>query len=376
MTNIYTPEQQTNLLNLIKKMNGLDIDAKPIGIEEGPVVTAYLFDLDAGESISRILKKDEDFALALKVDSVVIQRIKGHVVIFVPNKVRKTINYMDVLYWYMTNTDVQNAKLPIALGVDFHGEKSFIDLCECPHILLTGSTGSGKSVFEASIISNFCYRYSSSELNLYLVDTKKLDLPLFEQLPQVKKVAKDLEEYNAMMFAIMFEIRRRNSILQGASCRNIHDYHALQGNISCMPYIVVIIDEMADLIDIDYIERKADKEAYEGIPTVKGYIKQVTQIARAAGIHLIGCTQRASVKIIDGDTKTNLPCRISLRVATRVDSQVILDEPGAENLLGKGDMLIKRPEVDVLQRFHGPFVSMDDIQNLIYNYNEIRRAFV
>ena len=372
----WTPEQTTKMLALQQKIQGLGIKAMPSSIEEGPVVTAYMFTLDLSESINKIIKKSEDLALALGEDKVIVQRVKSKIAIFVPNKERRIIKYDDILYWYMHDEKVKQAKLPIALGVDFHGEKSFIDLADMPHILLTGSTGSGKSVFEAAIISNFVYRYDPDELHLYLVDTKRLDLPLFKSLPHIKQVADSLESYHAMMFNIMPEIRRRNEILQNASCRNIQDYHRLMGGITSMPYIVLMIDEMADLIDQDKLERKIDKEAYEDTPTVHQWIKQCSQIARAAGVHMICCTQRASVKIIDGDTKTNLPCRISLRVATRVDSQVILDEPGAENLLGKGDMLIKRPESDILTRYHGPFVSMDNIQYLVANYNEIRRAFV
>src|SRR5215831_5426956 len=292
---LWTIEQQANMLALIKKMDGLGIDAKVSSIEAGPVVTGYFFELDAGESINRVIKKSEDFALALKVDSVVVQRVKGHLVIFVPNKTRSFINYKDILWWYMKDENVQKAYLPIALGVDFHGDKSFVDLVDCPHVMLCGSTGSGKSVFESSIISNFAYKYSPSELHMYLVDSKMLDLPLFGGLPHVKMMAKNLEDYNTMMFGIMFEIRRRMTVLSGASCRNIQDYHRLQGEVTSMPYIVVLIDELADLIDTDSNERKADKEKYEGIPTVKGYIKQFTQIARAAGVHMIAGTQRASV---------------------------------------------------------------------------------
>jgi DNA segregation ATPase FtsK/SpoIIIE-like protein len=136
-----------------------------------------------------------------------------------------------------------------------------------------------------------------------------------------------------------------------------------------------MIDEMGDLMDIDAIERKADKEKYETTPTIRQWIKQAVQIGRAAGVHIIACTQRASVKVVDGDIKANLPCRIALRLPTEIDSRTILGYPGAENLLGKGDMLIQRPEKDVIERFHGPYVSMDDIQNLVCNYNEIRRAF-
>lgn len=374
VTTGWTDEQQKNLMKLTSKFIGLGIDAKPDTIEEGPVVTGYFFTLANSESVAKVTKKHEDLAFSLGADKVVVQRIKDRIVVFVPNEERKVVDFKDVLHWYLTDTEVGKAYLPIALGVDFHGKKSFIDLAECPHILLTGSTGSGKSVFEASIIADFAYKFSPDDLQLYLVDTKQVDLPLFKQLPHVKVMADTLEAYHNMMHLVMPEVRRRLGVLATAGVRKISEYHNMMGSSAGMPYLILIMDEIGDLIDQDKLERKADKEAYEGVPTVQQWIKQVVQIGRAAGVHIIAGTQRASVKIIDGDIKTNLPCRISLRVATQTDSRVILDQSGAENLLGKGDMLIKYPENDVLQRFHGPFVSMNDIQSLIMNYDMIRNS--
>lgn len=374
MTTNFTPEQTTNILALVQKLQGLGIEAKPCGIEQGPVVTAYMFDLGAGESIRRIINKAEDFALSLDADKVIVQRIKGKIAIFIPNKERKIVDYKDILHWYLTDEKVKQAKIPIPLGVDFHGEKSFFDLADMPHCLITGSTGSGKSVYEAAIISSLIYYFSSSDLHLYLVDTKKLDLPLFETLNHVKVVADDLDKFHTMMFGIMTEIRRRNSVLQGASCRNIHDYHRMTGGIANMPYIVLMLDEFGDLAKLDETYRKADKDAYKEIPTVQTWLLQATAIARAAGVHIIACTQRADVKTINGTIKTNLPMRIALRCTNQVDSRTILDTGGAENLLGKGDMLVKMPETDTLKRFHGPFVSMNDIQSLIMNYEMIRMS--
>jgi S-DNA-T family DNA segregation ATPase FtsK/SpoIIIE len=373
MTGTYTPEQNNNILALVQKLNGLDIKASICGVETGPIVTAYLFVLDHSQPIAKIMKKSEDFALSLGVDNVIIQRIKDKIVVFIPNADRQEVDYKDVLHWYLNDPFVQKMRLPIPLGVDFHGKKSAIDIAECPHILITGSTGSGKSVFETAIISSLVYRYDSSELYLYLVDTKQVDLTLFKSLPHVKTCADNVDAFHNMMFIVMGEVRKRLGVLQGASCQNISQYHAMYGgDVTIMPYIVVILDEFADLVDLDSAFRKADKEKYEQTPTVKGWIKSATQICRAAGVHIIACTQRASVKIIDGDIKTNLPCRISLRVPSRVDSQVILGTGGAENLLGKGDMLIKYPESDAIQRFHGPFVKMKDIQELVTNYEQMK----
>jgi DNA segregation ATPase FtsK/SpoIIIE, S-DNA-T family len=176
------------------------------------------------------------------------------------------------------------------------------------------------------------------------------------------------------MLYIMQETRRRLSVLQGAGVRNILDYN--RGNFAArLPYMVVMMDEFGDLMELDSAARRADEEKYENLPTVKQWIKQLVQIGRAAGVHLIACTQRSSVKVVDGDIKANLPCRIALRLPTGVDSRTILGCNGAENLLGKGDMLIQRPESDVVQRFHGPFVSMLDIAEIVYQYEFLKEVF-
>lgn len=372
INNNWTPEQQNNMLALVQKLNGLGIGAKPSGIEKGPVVTAYMFTLAHDESINRILKRSEDFALGLGVDRVITQRIKDKIVIFIPNAERKIVDYKDILHWYMNDPDVAKQTIPIPLGVDFHGIKSCLDLADMPHMLITGSTGSGKSVFEAAIISSLVYYFSPAELHFYLVDTKQLDLPLFKSLPHVKIVADNLDSFHDMMHFIMPEIRRRNGVMQNAGVRKIQEYHAMMGGREAMPFIILMLDEFGDLMDLDNAYRKADKEKYESTPTVKQWIKSCVQIGRAAGVHIIACTQRASVRVIDGDIKANLPCRIALRLPTQIDSRTILGTSGAENLLGRGDMLIQRPEKDVLERFHGPFVSMSDIQQLICNYDQIR----
>lgn len=370
----WTPEQTSNIVALVKKLQGLGIDAKPSGIEQGPIVTAYMFDLGHAESINRILKRAEDFALSLDTDKVVVQRIKGKIAIFIPNKIREVVDFKDVLHWYLNDPECKAAKIPIPLGVDYHGAKSFIDLANMPHCLITGSTGSGKSVFEAAIISSLVYRFNPSELNMYLVDTKKLDLPLFKNVNHVKSVADNITDFHTMMFWLMSEIRRRNGVLQNASCRNLHDYHRMMGGVESMPFIILMMDEFGDLMLLDKSARLEDKEGFENTPTVESWIKECVAIARASGIHVIACTQRADVKTINGTIKTNLPCRIALRCTNQVDSRTILDVGGAENLLGKGDMLVKTVESDVLQRFHGPFVSMNDIQSLICNYEQIREG--
>lgn len=365
-----TNEQATKIMWLTQKLLGMKVKATFDHIETGPVVTTYYFKPDYTTPVSKILKLSEDFALAVGEDNLHMAREKGLIALYVPNKERVIVEFKDILYWFLTDLGVRKMKIPILAGLDHRGNKSAFDLTEMPHMLICGSTGSGKSVYESAIIDSLALFKDPSELEMYLVDTKKVDLPLFEQLPHVRLIADDLEKFHNMMAGIMIECRRRLGILQGASCRKIDDYHKMGMS---MTYILVIIDEFGDLGDLDSSARKAGQ--FEETPTVKNWIKQLAQIGRAAGIHMICCTQRASVKIIDGDTKTNLPCRVALRLSSRTDSQVVLGESGAENLLGKGDMLIKRPESDILERFHGPYVKLEDISELVYQYEHMREIF-
>jgi S-DNA-T family DNA segregation ATPase FtsK/SpoIIIE len=369
-------EQTNNIIALGQKLVGLGIEAKFSHVEEGPVVTVYYFKLDASESVGKVIKRAEDFAMAMEQDKVMVQRVGGLIAVFVPNAEKKIVDFKDYLFWYLNDPKVKTQALPIPLGVDYRGNKSTFDLVDMPHCLITGSTNSGKSVLEAAILSALSLHRSSNELNFYLCDTKMVDLPLFKDLPHVKIVADNVQAFHNMMTWIMQETRRRLAVLQGASCRKIQDYHNMySGDISMMPYIIVMIDEFGDLMDLDSAIRKGG-DSLDEVPTVKQWIKSASQICRAAGVHLICCTQRASVKVVDGDIKANLPCRISLRLPTQTDSRTILGIGGAENLLGNGDMLIARPGKDALERFHGPFVSMNDIAALISQYEFLKDMYV
>lgn len=366
-----TPEQTNNIAQLGQKLYGLGIKASYSHVEEGPIVTAYFFDLDPSVSVSKMLKNAENFAFAIGADKVTVQRIENKIVLFVPNKERKIIDFKDALYWYCNDPEVREMALPILLGMDFHGNKRAIDLATLPHILMAGETGSGKSVFEASILGSLSTLKNPEDVSFYLVDTKQLDLPLFSSLPHVKECIENLDRFHETIRYIVRVIRDRMTELKAASVRNIKEYRSLGLH---MGYIVILIDEFADLIDQDTFARKAGK--YEDVPSVKQWIKNIVQISRAAGVHLIICTQRSSVKVVDGDTKANLPCRIALRLPTETDSRVILGTGGAQFLLGKGDMLIQRPEVDRIERFHGPFVSMNDIAQIITERDRMREVLI
>lgn len=372
-----TPEQASTSVMLQAKLMHLKVNASFIKIEAGPVVTGYYFKPAESTPVSKLMKLNEDLAVATDSHKLTIQRIQGHIVVFVPNKERKVVEFKDYLHWYMTNEtkEFTTQILPIPLGVDYRGNKSTFDLTTAPHVLIAGSTGAGKSVFEAAIISCLCYKLDSNNLHLYLVDTKKVDLPLFSTLPHIKDTVDELDGFHSMMRKIMPEIRKRLSMLQAMSCRNIAEFHKMTGSTTKMPYIVIMMDEFGDLMELDYAARKALPDKYEETPSVKSWIKSLVQIGRAAGVHLIACTQRSSVKVVDGDIKANLPTRIALRLPTGVDSRTILGTNGAENLLGKGDMLVQRMDSDVIERFHGPYVDMSDIIQLVNNYEQIKTMF-
>lgn len=359
-------------MSFAQKIAGLGIKANFEKLEAGPIVTAYYFSLEHSVPLSKIINRAEDFALAAGVEKVDIQRIGGHVVIFVPNKERKLIDFKESLFWLCTNTEPKKMKLPINLGVDYLGNHAAIDLTEMPHILMAGETGSGKSVLESCIISSLAVCKDPSEMKLILVDTKRLDLPLFGKLPHIRDMVTNLDEFQRSFKSLWIEGQRRLNVLSGASCRNITDYHALGYQL---PYIVVVIDEMADLIDHDREKRRADDDYKDNNASVQEWIKRFAAITRAAGIYFICCTQRSSVKIVSGDIKVNLPCRIALRLPTEFDSRTILGTDGAENLLGKGDMLVQFPSTDVAKRFHGPFVKLNDIAEVIDNHNHLREMF-
>jgi S-DNA-T family DNA segregation ATPase FtsK/SpoIIIE len=367
------PEAQRSIVaQFTQKFKSLDLAAVPVNVELGPVVTAYYFKPHHSIPLAKVLNKSEDFALAAGVDKVNIQRIRGDVVIFAANNDRKFVDYKEYLNWYLTDEKTLAQRIPIPLGIDHIGVKQSVDLTELPHILLAGSTGSGKSVFESAIIASLGVRFTREEVELILVDTKQLDLPLFSRMPNVVEVCTELMEYIRMMEALISEARQRMQTLQGATCRNIQEYHAMGYK---MPYKVLIIDEFADLLEQD---REAKREKYSDASEcakVDDQLKRLVQIARAVGIHIIAGTQRTSVKVVSGDIKANFPCRVSLKLPTGFDSVTILGEYGAETLLGKGDMLISMPASEVLQRYHGPFVKASDISWIITELDYIRDMY-
>src|SRR5271167_3745319 len=364
-----TPEQQQVVMNLAMKLTALRINCKFSHLEAGPIVTTYYLHLGADVPIAKILKSEEDMALAVGAPSVLITRKGAQIAIAIPNKTKSVVSYDDCLHSIMQDI---TATLPVMLGVDVKGDKRHIDLTESPHILIAGSTGAGKSVLLASIIASLATRKSKQELKMMLVDTKQLDLTLFANLPHVVEVADNVEKVHKLFDRLMAIVRQRTDKMKGVA-RNVAEYNRITG--AALPYYVVVIDELADVIGEDAALAKIPDSTIRDFPRIIGRLQSLVQISRAAGVHVICATQRPSVKIITGDVKANFATRIALRLPTGYDSKTIIDEYGAEQLLGKGDMLVTSPCLDETTRFHGPYVSMDHISNVLANCDNIRDSY-
>jgi S-DNA-T family DNA segregation ATPase FtsK/SpoIIIE len=335
-------------------------------INPGPVVTTFEFKPEAGVKYSRITALAEDLCLALRAESILIERIPGKatVGIEVPNVHRQTIALREVI----ESAEFINSgsKLTIALGKDLIGRIRAAELVQMPHLLIAGATGTGKSVFINSMLMSMLYKATPEELKLVLIDPKRLELGLYEDIPHLfTPVVTDPKVASNVLRNATREMENRLKILAKRGVRNIDQYNRIVGKLkqsgtsaeqeaggeppeAPLPYIVIVIDELADLMMVD-------------TNNVEESITRLAQMARAVGIHLILATQRPSVDVITGLIKANFPARISFRVATKVDSRTILDANGSESLLGRGDMLYLPAGSSRLERIHGPLVNEDEI---------------
>jgi S-DNA-T family DNA segregation ATPase FtsK/SpoIIIE len=365
-------EQQIIIGRLILKFQGLKINATFSNLTTGPVITTYYFYIPFDVPLSKVLNKAEDLAISAGVDSVLLSRVADKIAIEVPNKDRKIVSFHNCLYEMMTAKAGRQMTIPVLLGVDTYGYNKYIELSEQPHILIAGSTGGGKSVLLASIIGALAVAKTEKEIRITLVDTKKLDLPLFNGLPHLNRMCETSRAFHEEFDRLFVEVRRRVSLMQGKA-RNAKEWNQL-GCGEYLPHHVVVIDELADLMAQDEGARSIDTDYIW--PSVSNRLQQMTQICRAAGVHIIAATQRSSVKVINGDIKANFPTRIALRLPSAVDSRTILSQKGAELLLGKGDMLVESLESDSPRRYHGAFVQNCDIANILNSASQIREQLL
>jgi S-DNA-T family DNA segregation ATPase FtsK/SpoIIIE len=345
------------------KCQEFDIGGRVTQINPGPVVTTYEFKPEAGIKYSRITGLSDDLCLALRAESILIERIPGKstVGIEVPNPHRETITLREQIE--SSEFIHSPSKLTLALGKDLTGRSRLSDLAQMPHLLIAGSTGTGKSVFLNAMILSMLYKATPDELKLVMVDPKRLELGLYEEIPHLlAPVVTDPKIASNVLRNATREMENRLKLLAQRGVRNIDQYNRtfqktqslslFEDNDDAehrpLPYIVIVIDELADLMMVD-------------TNNVEQSITRLAQMARAVGIHLILATQRPSVDVITGLIKANFPARISFRVASKVDSRTILDANGAESLLGRGDMLYLPAGSSRLNRVHGPFVTEDEI---------------
>ena len=354
--------------HLEEKCREFSVEGNVVQILPGPVVTTYEFKPDAGVKYSKITGLSEDLSLAMRAESVLIDRIPGKstVGIQIPNPQREQISLRELLESepYRRST----SKLAIALGKTIHGEPYVSDLATMPHLLIAGSTGTGKSVGLNAMLTSILYRATPDTVRFIMIDPKRLELGMYEQIPHLLTpvVVEPKLAANALRWAVR-EMEDRYKTLAAFGVRNIEQYNrnlkqAMDNGdarvdpktgepVRPLPFIVVVIDELADLMMV------ASNE-------VEQSICRLAQMARAVGIHLILATQRPSVDVITGLIKANMPSRISFRVSSKVDSRTILDANGAEALLGKGDMLFLPPASSRVMRLHGAYISEQESARL------------
>jgi S-DNA-T family DNA segregation ATPase FtsK/SpoIIIE len=339
---------------LVRKLQDFDIQGRVTQVYPGPVVTMFEFEPAPGVKVSRIVNLSDDLALAMKAASVrIVSPLPGKaaVGIEVPNTTRETVWFRQIVE--SQEYQAPRSKLKIPLGKDIFGGPVVANIEKMPHLLVAGATGSGKSVAINAVILAILFNSRPSEVKLVLVDPKMLELSLYNDIPhlltpvvtQPKKAAETLR-------ALVAEMERRYRQLAEKGSKNIDSYNRTMPEAQRLPYIVVIIDELADLMMT--VQRE-----------VEDSIMRLAQMARAAGIHLLVATQRPSVDVITGLIKANLPSRISFQVSSKTDSRTILDANGAENLLGLGDMLFLPPGSAHILRVHGCFVSEAEIKRVV-----------
>lgn len=358
-------ELDEKINELLAKLKHFKIDGDVVKTYWGPVVTTFEFRPAADVKLSKISGLADDLAMALKATSIRIQAPipgKDVVGIEIPNKTSQTINIRTIFEDELFSKS--KSKLTIALGKDIVGNTFVTDLKRLPHLLIAGTTGSGKSVGINAMILSLLYKNSPRTLRLLMIDPKMLEFSMYNDIPHLlTPVITRAEKATLALKNMVLEMERRYELMASVYTKNIESFNEKAPKLGLEPfaYIVIIIDELADLI------MTSGKE-------VETYIARLAQMARAAGIHLIVATQRPSVDVITGLIKANLPSRLSYKVGTGVDSKVILDSKGAESLLGRGDSLFTPPGTSQIVRLHAPFASEEEIIRVVEHLKKQEKA--
>lgn len=353
------PEQQKVVDIITTRTKDFDCPGKIVEIQKGPVVTQYEFQPDRFTRLNRLKNINEDLAIALGAESVSVQRIPGKAAIGVsiPNAIRQEISFSECLKNTVSHKD--DMELPINLGVTATGEPYVEDLVRMPHLLVAGSTGTGKSVFINNLLISLLNIRSAKQLRLIMIDPKSVELFPYKGLPHLlADPVAGVYDALSLMEKMIQEMKRRTSNLHIAKVKNIQEYNQKmkdEGHADDIwPYIVIVIDEMSDLMHQETKRDFTDK------------LKSISAMARAAGIHIIAATQRPSVDVLSGSVKVNFPARVAFRVPSQSDSKTILGKGAdASQLLGRGDMFFSTPEKTGMQRLHAPFAKQSDITRML-----------
>ncbi len=357
---------KNNIPELEKVLKDFDITGKIVQVNIGPTVTQYELEIKAGTKVSKLLSIQREIALALAAKEVRIEAPipgKSTIGIELPNKVTSSVSFKEILS-KMPEVNEKNL-LGVGLGKDIMGKVKWMEINTTPHLLVAGATGSGKSVCMNCIITSILMRTKPDQVKLVMVDPKKVELSMYNGVPHLLcPVVTDPKKASVALKNIVVEMEKRYDIFEQTKNKNIKGYNEFcerNPEYQKMPYIVVIIDELADLMLV------AAKE-------VEDSIMRITQMARAAGIHLIVATQRPSTDVITGVVKANIPSRISFAVSSSIDSRTILDSTGAEKLLGKGDMLFLPMGENSPTRIQGAYISEEEIQKVVDYVCEQQKA--
>lgn len=355
-----------NAKRLEAVLSDFDIEAKVREAHVGPSITQYELEVKSGTKMNKIKSLSSEIALALAATDVRIQAPipgKNTVGVEIPNKVAVGVSFKEMMMAFSLDKYKSDNKLKVVLGKDIMGEPKFMEINKTPHLLIAGSTGSGKSVCVNGIISSILMRAKPDEVKLIMVDPKKVELSMYNAIPHLlMPVITDPKKASAALQKVVDEMMKRYDLFEESKTKNIEGYNnylrkknqklPFESQYPLLPYMVVIIDELADLMVV------AKKE-------VEDSIMRITQMARAAGIHLIVATQRPSTDVITGVIKANIPSRISFAVSSQIDSRTILDSAGAEKLLGKGDMLYDPMGASTLTRIQGAFISEEEVSKIV-----------
>ncbi|MBN2435696.1 MAG: DNA translocase FtsK [Spirochaetes bacterium] len=359
-SHIWQKEIERNSVLLVKTLQDFGIESKVTRVNRGPVITLYEIQIAAGIKVNRVSNLSDDIAMALAASRVrIVAPIPGKsaVGVEIPNRSRETVTIGDI--FNDSNYQKADMQLKVGLGKDILGKIVMLDLKKQPHLLIAGATGSGKSVCVNTLISSMVFNYDPDRVRFIMIDPKMVELQLYNGLPhQLTPVITEPDIAPKALKWAIYEMERRYRLLSEIHTRDIERYNQKvesykgQSDREKLPYIVIIVDELADLMMV------APKE-------IENYITRIAQKARAVGIHLVLATQRPSVDVITGIIKANFPARIAFQVAQKTDSRTILDQNGAETLLGRGDMLYQSPVSSFPVRIQGAYISEDEIIDLV-----------